>query len=303
MSLPESIQRQLDESEALEALMAGEPDTPETEEPEAQQEEIPEPEVEKPVAPPRDGNWEHKYKSLEGKYNSQVPSLQQELNSTKSQIQSLTSELEKLKEKQPEPSKSQEVAEDEELVGSDIVKAAERAAARAIAKVQAKLDVLETENAKLKAELGQVSEHQSSFAGQDFFSKLDSAIPDWRSVEATEQGQEFLKSRIPGTGQTWDQALKAAANAYNLEETVEIFNELVRRNPELRAPAKPKPQLEKQVTPNKSKNPAPAETKKVWTAKDWEGAWNEIAKRVVTGTEASDLEKELEAAMAEGRVR
>jgi hypothetical protein len=306
MVLPDSIQKQLDEAEALEALMAPDTDTPDTQEPEEPEE--PEAQVvevaPEPPAPPA-VDWEHKYKSLEGKFNSQASKFQQEASNTQAQIQALTDELAKLKQKPAEQTKSREVEEDEELVGSDIVKAAERAAARAIATVQAKLDVLEDENAKLKQALGQVSENQSSLSADTFYEKLTAEVSDWRTLETTEKGQSFLHSRIPGTGKTWNDALLTAAHSFDVAETAEIYNELVRRHPELRE-TKPQPTreaLEKQVTPSKKKSAAVPDTKKVWTLKEYTDSWDSINKRAVKGEEARKLHDELEAAMAEGRVR
>jgi hypothetical protein len=310
MSLPESIQRQLDEAEAIEALMAGEPETvEEVQEPEEPETiEAPEPEKQEvPATPTPVENWEQKYKTLEGKYNSQVPKLQQELVGTKTQLQSLTEDLEKLKQKPVEPEqKSREAADDEELVGTDIVKAAERAADRRAAKLEAKLDAIAEENAALKQRLGQVSETQSSFAGQDFFSKLAVTVPDWEALQATDQGQQFLNSRMPGTQFSWDEALKTAAGSMDVDRTAEIFGEMVARNPELRpAPGKNnKAELAKQVAPNKSRASAPVDgSKKVWTTQEVSAGWDSINKRVVKGAEAEKLAEELEAAMTENRIR
>jgi hypothetical protein len=307
MALPDSIQKQLDEAEALEALMAADPDTPESQEPEQPEAAPVEPaaEPEKPVTPPRDGDWEHKYKSLEGKFNSQASKFQQEISTSQAQIQELTDELAKLKQKPVEQSKSREAEEDEELVGADIVKAAERAAERKIARVEAKLNSLETENNDLKQRLRQVSESQSSLSETDFYGRLTGAVSDWRSLESSELGQAFLLSRIPGTGQTWNEALISAASNFNVAEAAEIYSEIARRHPELRA-EKPKPvksELEKQIAPNKNKSTVPVETKKIWTQKEANDSWESINKRLVKGKEAEELEAELEAAMLEGRIR
>lgn len=307
MSLPDSIQKQLDEAEALEALIAAETEVPDETEPEAEAQapeveavaEVPEP----VVAPAKTDDWEQKYKSLEGKFNSQVPKLQHELGTTNTQIKTLTKELEDLKNRPAEPTR--EVADDEELVGADIVKAAERAARRETAKFQSKLDALVAENTELKQELGHVTENQSSFASNDFFAKLNGQVPDWEQIEKTEQGQKFLLSKIPGTGQSWNDALTSAAAHHNLADTTEIFEELVRRHPELRAPkAKDKKDdLLKQITPGKSKTAVTTEAKKTWTSKEIDNAWASIGNRSVKGEEADQLAIELEAAMQEGRIR
>lgn len=314
MALPAAIQRQLDEAERIESLMAGETDTPDTPNPTEPEQPPVEPANQAPEAPVTQEpeiDWKQRFQTIDGKYTAEVPRLQNELSDKQSQINEMRVEIDKLKKKLKKPqmdpeSKPREIAEDEELVGADIVKAAERAAQRAIKDIQLKLEEIQEENSELKQKLGQVSESQTSFAGNDFFSKLSSVVPDWQALQESDKGQQFLLSRITGTEITWDAALKAAASRLDVGSTVEIFDEIVRRYPELR-PAKAKPakeNLAKQVSPNKSKAAAsPTDAQKVWSHQELTAAWDSISKRLVKGEEADKLQAELEAAMQEDRVR
>ena len=314
MALPEAIQRELDMAEAIEAQMATqatpEPDAPNEPpeqkgaEPQVQPVAEAEPEAEKSL-------WEGKYKTLQSKYDSEVPRLHGQLRELQDQTQRLLGEVEQLKQKPAEPAVPQAPLvneKDVEAFGGDLVDMASRAARQEIAKAKESWDgeIAKRDQyiAKLEAKLGHVSERQGVMDGEGFFSKLTNAVPNWESFQASDLGQQFLTTRIPGTSNTWDAVLKLAASEMNVEGAVEVFNEMVARYPQLN-PETPKPanrDLQRQVAPSKSRSSAPVEGKRMWSQSEWVAALETINRRQVQGAEAEALQAELDAAYGEGRI-
>ena len=133
--VPEAVQRQAAEVEALEAEIATQETPPEP--------PAPEPPVDPPPAPPAAAeDWQHKFQTLQGKYNAEVPQM-------RNQITALTQQIENLKAAPPatppaapapEPPRAKLITdEDTETYGDDLIDLMRRIARETDAGERAKL--------------------------------------------------------------------------------------------------------------------------------------------------------------------
>jgi hypothetical protein len=139
MALPKAIQAQVEQAEATLAAMsqpAPENAPPATDLAAAanQPEQVaePQPQAATPPAPaPQPDQWEHKYKSLQGRYNSDVPQLQTKVKDLESQLQQAIARLNEAAEaKKPEEKKPMADPQDVEAFGADLVDMVQRVAER-----------------------------------------------------------------------------------------------------------------------------------------------------------------------------
>lgn len=323
MALPKQVQAQaaaLEEYEKQVAAQGAEPkpnDDPPAEPPEPKPvEQAKEP---APADPPKSEDdshtWRQRYLSLQGQYNSQVPTLQGQVQQLTEQVKQLTAKLET-----PQKPESQETTElvtktDVDAFGEDLVDLARRIAKEEFGKRESKyieqIEGLKGQLAQAKGEVDNVAQSQARTANERFFDGLTVALPTWESVQATAECQEWLATRIPGTTTTWDNALKQAASMRDVAAVVEVFEVFFEKHPELSPKAKSaaastKQELQRQVAPGKSSaSSAQPSQKRVYTTSEYEAESMRQLRLMQTGKidEAMRIESELNAALAEGRIR
>ena len=167
--------------------------------------------------------------------------------------------------------------------------------------------------------MGEVVESTAKSASERFFETLDARLPGWDKVQATAECQEWLGKRIPGTALLWDSALKEAASRRDVKTVLEIFDGFFAQHPNLDprksapapapaadpAPPSPRQELERQVAPSKSSAAAPsANAKRTYTGAEYAAESNRLLRLMQQNKAdaAAQLEAELNAALAEGRV-
>jgi len=164
-----------------------------------------------------------------------------------------------------------------------------------------------------RQDVGQVVQTQVHSQQEQFFAGLNASIPKWQEIQATTECQEFLASPVPGTRTEWNTVLLDAANSADLPRVLQVFEQFFARHPKYspKAKATPRPQpnrseLERQVAPSKAgAAPSLAESKRVYTGSEYEVESMKMVRLAQAGRhdEATRLEAELNAALAEGRVR
>mgnify|MGYP003348954693 CR=1 FL=1 len=102
-----------------------------------------------------------------------------------------------------------------------------------VSRLTADLAAAKDQLAAAKGEVDNVAQTQARTASDLFFDSLAKAIPTWQQVQATEECQEFLQTRVPGTRATWDQALKQAAADRDVDAVVEVFQVFFEKHPAL----------------------------------------------------------------------
>ena len=176
MALPKQVQRKIDEIEAIEKQLKGEPaeveatvSVPEVpveeavvEEPKAQPvlEETPELEVAEPKEelkkPDEDATvWKQKYKTLQGMYDKEVPQLHSKVRDMSKQLEELQAKL-TTKEKAAKSVEKLVTDDDVKNFGEDLIEVQRKVAREVAAEFQSDLDAMRTENEELRKMLGRL---------------------------------------------------------------------------------------------------------------------------------------------------
>ena len=311
VTLPPSIQRQIDAAEALQKQMMAPVEQPadtSTEPTPAPEPQTVEPEQvvttqpAAPVAPEVD--WKHRYETLQGKYNAEVPRLNEQNRVLGERLNQLAAELQQLKARPVEPPKAPEpVVSDKEKqeYGEDLIEVMQRVAAHSARQVAAEAaKVVEP----VKRELEQVQAHQRMTAEELFFARLKEQVPDYQQVDARDDWKLWLLQRAaPGVAFTRQDALQAAYTNGDVGAMAELFNAF--KSTLTPAPAVPSPQAElaRQVAPARSKAASAPVGEKVWTMAEYESAFDVRKNRDKSADEVAQLQAEADRALAEGRIR
>jgi len=336
VSLPAAIQKQVEEAERIQAALAGTPEPAPTESepaPAAAEDSTPTPtgeSTEKPTTQPPaelrpkksfdkddDDTWRQRYFGLQGVFNAQVPALQQQVKDLAARLAAAEAQA-----RQPTPTAAEKTAtprvteKDVEAFGSDLIDVIDRKAQEVVERqataYEGRIAELEQALAKANAQLGNVTQTQVQNSKERFFAHLDSKVPNWNEVQGTSEAQEWLGTKVPGTQWTWDDVLKDAAANHDGTRAVEVFNQLLKAYPQFAPPAgntkSGSRELQRQVAPAKSSSasaPSPSGTKRIFTAAEFGSEMDKVIRLNMQGKydEAKRIESELNAAMADGRIR
>lgn len=327
-NLPQALQRQLEEAEALEKALTQpeETETPEvqdqqtedqTNSPEPQAE--PSPEAQKTedippikVKPGKEDDveyWRSRATSMYGLNQQQA----QQLHEMRNQVSILTTEIANLKSKPEEPKSADLLVTDKdvETFGSDLIDLQERVAKKTLAEARAEFKGIIDKQAEyikqLEAKVGVVDQQVAASAQDRFYDALAKQVPDWEQVNGDQRFLEWLGVTDQMTGVARQAYLDDAANRMDLPRVVAIFNafkQTVAPAPQKTVAPERKQELERQVAPSKSKASAPTDTgKRIWTKAEFERAMDPRYTKHMSADEASKLEAELDLAVAEGRVQ
>jgi hypothetical protein len=307
MPLPAAIQAQVDQANAtLEAVNA--PPTPEAQGTES---EPPEPESHADPQPPLQQQtdvWEHKYKTLQGLFNREVPTLQNKVRDLETQLQDAVAKLNKVADDKvkAEPEKPIVDPKDADDFGSDLVEMVQRVAEsmlrRAAGDFQNRATALEQRLVQLEQVLRGTTQTVAVTAEQAFFDRLVKLVPDWEAINENQAFLAWLSEVDPMLGQPRQTALDAAQQTLNADRAAAVFKAFTGTQPAARPG-----NLDKQVSP-KGTATAPVNSSKapvLYTEQQIVDFYN--AKRRGEfrhkEQEVAQLEAEINLAISEGRVR
>lgn len=319
-NLPQAVRRQLEEAEAImqgaqaqPELPAGDQEptpTPETVNDTAPTEPVrAEPVQVKPESKNDESTWEQRYKSLQGLFNTRVSELQHANKALTQQVQSLTEKLESfLEQAKQRPETAQQVADprDIEEFGKDLVEMVQRQASSVLASMASKIDAtIKQYDARLSAleqKLTGATQSATLAAEEVFFAKLSQLVPDWEQINADQRFLNWLAEADPVYGVPRQVALTAAQQSLDARRAAAVF-EAFRKSIE----PTPKPKVEKQVAPSTSASSAPVQApeKPVYTQAQIQAFYKDVALGRYRGreSEAARIEKDINEAIAEGRIR
>lgn len=328
MALPKQVQAQLAEVEELEKTLKAREEKPKdakaakaedqtdttVEAADPKTKEAPGPDNAKPAdTSPTDvaDDFEQRYRTLQGKYDAEVPRLHQQVKELTDRVAQLVKAAEA--PKPAEPTKPKEKVSyvtdaDRAEFGEELIDVQRRVAREVASEYQEQLEA----QAKVIKDLeAKVSSTGSQLGQMGFSQKLVQLVPDFEKVDRDERWVAWLNEydtmlRAPRRTQA-----KAAFDAGDAEAVAHYVNLWKSSVADTQEPAKEKRQveLEKQVAPNRSANSARTQNvgkdAKVYSAREVEAAWTKI--RVLNGRgqvdDAAKLEAEITAAYLEGRVR
>jgi hypothetical protein len=321
MALPRAIQAQVEQANATLEAMNNPPENPAPAEPAqvANPEPSPDP---APAAPEPQATiepqaqpqqqpdvWEHKYKTLQGLFNREVPTLQTKVKDLETQLQEAVNRLNKAADEKAKPAEPQKPVvdpKDVENFGSDLVEMVQRVTegilSRAAGELQTKAASLEQRLLQLEQVLKGTTQTVAVTAEQAFFDRLAKLVPDWETTNANQAFLAWLAEIDPILGQPRQSALDAAQQTLNADRAAAVFKAFTGTQP-----AAPKPNnLDKQVSPKGAATAAPAPAQPVfYTQQQVVDFYNAKRRGEFRGREqdAARLEAEINQAISEGRVR
>lgn len=315
MALPRQVEKQLKEVEALEKSLK-EPVVPEAGAPAPEPAPTPEPPIAEatppatpavPVEPPKTDpvvDWEHKYRSLQGKYNAEVPQLMAQVREMQMQLADL-SKKPAATTVAPTPKTDLVTAKDIETYGEDLIDLTRRVARETASEYQGRLDKLEQENTELRKQLSSTG---AQIGELTFEQRLHRAIPDFQQVNADPKWFAWLDQIEPLLGVP-RRAIAMQAMERGDEQTVARFVSAFKQTqaPVAAVTDQRQAELSRQVQPNRTPTAdrTVAPTAKTYTEAQAVETFNRV--RVLNSqgkfAEAAKLEAEISAAYMEGRVR
>lgn len=313
-ALPEQIQRQLDQAAAIEAdlypnteTLASE-NTPVVEDeaapvvPQAEQpvEDVAQPQVTPPA--PADELWEQKFNVLRGKYEAEVPRLHAQIRELTEQIQVLMRRQETPADPPP-PEPKLVTPADEEAFGTDLVDMVRRTAQEIVTKATKEIDK------KVDNAVKPVADKVAQNAVEQFWGAVDTAVPDFNTVNQDPRWIQYLSVRIPGTQITRRDAAQRAIDGNDASSLVELVNDwktsvAAAPTPQVTAPAATHKSLESQVAPSSRQDTAPSKPAgRIWSGEEYEAALDPRNAHRMPKADYEKLVADAEQALAENRIK
>lgn len=312
MSLPASIQAQIDQADAIQAHLNAEQNGTTVQDDAqddaqgaaAHQDTSAPPQAAPQAAPNQDSQWEQRYKTMLGKYEAEVPRMAAELRETRAQLQATMAQLNAQQEARQQETKQQPLVtqQDVDTFGADLLDVVDRKAQEVADKKVAAL----TQHVKeLEAMLGHTHQRQELSADELFYAKLGALVSDYKTINADQRWLDWLAETDPLTGKTRQDYLNAAAGARDANRVATIFNAFKQALPPVQKT--PQQELQSQVAPSRSRGAgAPAtdpSAKKVWSSKEITDFYTKVRMREISEADAARIESDINQAMVEGRIR
>ena len=258
-------------------------------------------------------SWEHKYKTLQGMYNSDVPRLNAQNRDLTSRVAQLEQLLSTVKD---EPAQKTPV-QTAKLITDDDVK--EYGDSIAVMKKAAREEVSQ-EIAQLKQQLGQlqgvlpqvqqVQAQQKKSGEQIFWTTISNEVPNWNEINSNEDFKSWLLEIDPLTGISRQTYLEDAQKQLDANRVIQFFRTWEGANGKTDTAqvdrSAQQSQLQKQVSPGKSRNNGvkPSGQAKTYTQKDIKEFFADVRKGKYKGRddERGRIERDIFAAQQEGRI-
>lgn len=318
MNLPEAIQRQVDEAEALtvqlyapheaeqQPVVTGtqpaEPEvTSEGPSESTQQEQVKQPEIRaKPGKEEDPIYWRDRANALYGMNQQQA----EELRQLRASQQALSDEVSRLKQLREQPAEPKAPDNDAEVFGEDLVGAIDRRAEqKARELVAAQTKQLQDYIATLESKLGMVGEQVAVTAQDKFYDQLASLVPDYEAINVDQGFLAWLGEVDPVYGVPRQAALDAGANALDAQRVANVFRAYVGART-----AQPKQdnrqELARQAAPTAAKGSTQtSQGGKVYSQSEYVAAMDPRNIKTMGRQAAEALAADAERAYYEGRVR
>lgn len=181
----------------------------------------------------QDGNeFEHKYKSLRGKYDAEVPMLQQRLREAEQRMAGMEALIARMAETS-EPTKPAAKESNEDIDLRTLIKEDERneygeelidlIGRRAMQQVLPYVRKLEQELRDLKGQLGQVRGSVAEVQTRTIFDVMDEKLPEWRKQNNDPEFLAWLQEPDPFSGAQRQMLLNEAFQAGNAARVLAFF--------------------------------------------------------------------------------
>ena len=284
-----------------------------------------------PPAPGDEGDWQHKYQTLKGKFDSEVPRLSGELREARGQLNEVLNRINQLEQQpqqpqaqpQPTPEAPLVTPEDIENYGPELADFIRRQATEVASGMTAGL---REENAQLRQQVEQVGASTGQVQVDRYLSRLRELVPDYETINVDQGFLNWLGEVDPIAGVPRQAFLNTAFEARDPDRTARLFNtfkEQAGMAPRQPAPTPPAPQpgvgpqggnggvpagLENQISPGSGSGggvPQGGDAEQIWTAADIRNFTNDILRGTYKGREGEQeaIQAAIDSAIAQGRVR
>lgn len=304
MALPASVQKAADYADALEQQMRGQVQgsDPQAEEPVPASETEPNGVRTESMQdePSEMEKLQSKYASLRGKYDAEVPRLHNQTKELEARIQQLLDENTSLRGEiaKAAEDKSYLTEQDTDNFGEDMVDLVRRGAREESAKFASEAADLKSQIAQVQEQLRQQAQQESARRESAFYAELTREFPDWETQNTDQGFLAWLNEADPTYGFQRNEALQRAFGNLDAHSVAAIFQEY--RNTTRRANP-----LERQVTPTHTKSSGQVGSSQphVWSQGEIEQFYHRWIHNEIPEEEAKAIEKEINDAVAAGRVR
>jgi hypothetical protein len=321
MAVPAQVRRQAEVVSQLMADLNAETtpvDSSEQAEPKAKNDNTATPAAAEPVTGnSTEEDFEHKYRTLQGLYNSHVPQLQQKAAQYENRITQLEQLLSNIQTKQPaaQPAASAPTRlvtdEDIEEFGDslDVMRRVSREENAAYLQEIASLKETINKFQSVLPRVEQLSTQQAKSAEGQFWQTLTDRVPNWQDINNNQDFQSWLLEADALTGMTRQSFLEGAQSKLDAAKVAQFFTtrEATRTTPAVPNPQrKPSSELERQVAPGKGKTAGsgqPSEPK-TYTQSDIKKFYADVAtgKYKTREEERSRIERDIFVAQNEDRI-
>lgn len=242
-------------------------------------------------------DWEHKYKVLKGKYDSEVPRLIKELKRLRREKEELSSRLDLLEKMvtmqkiSSAPSEEEKKEEEDEEIKKfkedypDIYKAMEKLLMKKFGKVENRIKDMSTQMTQ-----------------QQFFAQLTALVPEWQKLNTDPDFLDWLQEVDPSSGYTRHQLMLYAYNQMDVNGVARWFKKYL-SEVENKMNEKEQSLASKNVAPPHRKITKASELpKRTYTESEIRKFYTDVALGKIPPDKREKLEEEYTRALLEGRV-
>lgn len=188
----------------------------------------PQPQVDPPLeAEPSDDTWKHKFQSMKGRYDSDVPKFRGQIDMLQQQVNNLNRVIANLPVPSdtpaPEPRSESRVyvtPEEEAEYGTEFVDFASRLAQREIDRVT---QPLADEVKQLRTQVGTVDNSLYAKERATMVEKLDEEVPNWLEINDTDEFKDWVQLTDPYSGRTRKELADAAFQQNDFPRVLAFF--------------------------------------------------------------------------------
>lgn len=242
--------------------------------------------------PPQEDSWEHRFKVLQGKYNSEVPRFASENKDLKNRLQTLEEQIDEMKNAKPPELlvKPEEI----EQYGEGLIDVARRVAREELASKDSVI-------AKLQNEINSIKSVTTNVVSDSFFKSLTELVPDWEALNANDNFLKWLDEVDELTGETRQSLLSKAENQRDPVRAAKFFN-LFKKTSQSWA-ANSNTSMEQQLVPPANQPSSSPPAKKIWTRSEISDFYDRVRRGTISDNDAIAIEADITAATIEGRIR
>ena len=260
--------------------------------------------------------YEQRWRSLQGKYNAELPRLQADnrgLTTRVQQLEQLISSLSTQPAKE-QPAPAQLITEQDVEDYGDSIDVMRRVFREEMSSKDAELaelrQMLQQVQTNVVPQVQQLAHNQTVSSEQRFWADLQLAVPDWQEVNAGEGFQSWLLETDPLTGVQRQTYLDDAQRVMDASRVVNFFNTWKGQNgaPEARTTRQTQAatELERQVSPGKGRSGGAKSQGEPqnYSTDDIRAFFADVQKGKYKGKEAERdrIERDIFAAQREGRI-